>query len=149
MRRYGLILLPLVVALALPSGAHASAPPPPPPPPPTVSPPPAPPTPVPTVAPTVIAPQPVIDVSLSSSKVSRGQTQKVDVAGSTDDVVMVTIHYKSGKPVIYKATIGSTGKLTKSWKVPKSAPVGKATVKVAVQSDGTAVAKSFSFQVVK
>jgi hypothetical protein len=149
-RRVVVVLLVIALGLALGTGVSLASPlPPPPPPPPTLIPPPAPPTPVPTVAPTVVAPQPVVDVHLEASKVTRGQTQKLDVAASTDDVVMVTIQYKSGKPLIYRAKVGSTGKLSKTWKVPKSAPVGKATVKVVVDSGGTTVSKNFSFQVTK
>jgi predicted dinucleotide-binding enzyme len=94
-----------------------------------------------------LAPQPVVDVRLATTKVSRGKTEKINIAASTDDVVVVTIRYRSGKPLVIKAKVGSSGTLVKTWTVPKSAPVGKASVKVVVESDGTQISKSFTFQV--
>jgi hypothetical protein len=110
--------------------------PPPPPPPPgchTCPGPPPPPTPVPTLAATVVAPVAVVDVHLSTSKVSRGHTARIDVNASTDDLVTVLVRYHKGKSYTYKSKVGSNGSTSKKWKVPKSAPVGKATVMVTVQ----------------
>lgn len=108
---------------------------PPPPPPPGCKPcgvPPSPPTPVPTLAPTVVPTEAVVDVHLASTKVSRGHEEKVNVAASTDDQVAIEVRYRTGKPKLYRATVGSTGTAVTTWKIPRTAPVGKGSIKISV-----------------
>lgn len=152
----------LIIALAVStvgwvqfaSSAYAGpgvAPPPPPPPPNCKScpGPPPPPTQVPTPVPTVVAPQPVVDVKLETPKVSRGHAAKVTVDASTDDRVTVVVHYHRRKAATYHAKIGSSGTLVKSWKIPKTAPVGKAAVVVTVSGGAAKVSRKFVLFVTK
>lgn len=147
--RSAALLLAAVLSLVSGSVAFASsgaAPPPPPPPPDCKScpGPPPPPTPVPTPAPTIVAPQPVVDVKLDTPKVPRGHAVKVGINASTDDAVTLIVHYRHAKPARYHATIGSSGRLTKSWKVPKSVAPGKVVIVVTVRGDGARVSKELS-----
>jgi hypothetical protein len=131
--------------------ASAAALPPPPPPPPgcqSCNPPPPPPTPVPTVAPTAVPPQPVVDVHVASVKISRGQTQEVSIDASTNDSVTVTIQFKTGKPITYRTKIGSSGMLVKKFTIPRSAPIGKAQIKVSVKG-AASFSKTIPFVVTK
>lgn len=151
MRKLVAVVLATVIFLMSAAGALASTPPPPPAPPncPTCGGPPPPPTPVPTVAPTAVAPQSVVDVHLTTTRIPRGHEIRLQVDASTDDVVTVSIRFKSGKPILYQGKIGSSGTLVKTWKVPKSAPLGKASVAITVAGKTDKYAKSLDFQVVR
>lgn len=112
-------------------------------------PPPAP-TPIPTLAPTVIAPDThAVAVEISPTKVHRGGQTQVSVTASTDDKVTMTLRYSHGKATVYRTSIGKSGKLSKRWKIPKSAPVGKAGIKVDVVGDGKPFSATVSFIVTK
>lgn len=142
-------LIALSFALAAGTATAAALPPPPPPPNcPTCNPPPPPPTPVPTVAPTAVPAEPVVDVHLAAQKVSRGQTDQVSVDASTNDTVTLLIQFKSGKPITIRSKIGGSGLLVQKFKVPKSAPVGKAVVKISVKGSAN-YSKSIAFLVTK
>lgn len=142
----GCLLLPAISAYA----ATGTGIPPPPPPPGCkgCGAPPSPPTPVPTLAPTVVPTEAVVDVHLATAKVSRGHEEKVNVAASTDDQVAIEVRYRTGKPKLYRATVGSTGTAVTTWKIPKNAPVGKASIKISV-SGAEMYSKTLSFLVTK
>ncbi len=152
------IRLSMAVAVLLFSVSATSAlastnqgPPPPPPPPGCTalcSGPPPPPTPVPTVAPTEVAVQPVVDVRLDESKAMRGDTVKVAVDASTDDEVTTVVRYHQWKPKTLHSRIGSSGTLEQNWKVPKDAPLGKATIKITVADPGDVISKTLSLEIV-
>jgi hypothetical protein len=110
--------------------------------------PPPPPTPVPTVAPVTLPVVPAIDVKVSDTKVSRGDTVKVDVEASTDDEVEVVVQYHSWKPKTYKGKVGSSGSLVETLTIPRHAPLGKATVKVTVSDPATTPPQSKTFTLV-
>lgn len=112
-------------------------------------PPPAP-TPVPTLAPTVLAPQTqTVAVEISPIRVRRGQTTTVAVSATEHAKVTMVLRYSHGKPASFHSTIGSSRKLVKRWKVPKSAPTGKATVKIQVAGDGKPYNTTVAFTVTK
>jgi hypothetical protein len=97
--------------------------------------PPPPPTIVPTVAPTQIAQGPIVDVRLAPTHVSRGKTAKVAVTAEQHAKVVISVRYHREKtPHILHTTVGTSGMLVRAWKVPKSAPLGKATVTVTVST---------------
>jgi hypothetical protein len=118
------------------SSAFADPPSPPPPPPcKYCDGPPLPPTIVPTVAPTQIPQAATVDVHLAPTHVSRGKTAKIAVTAEQDAKVIITVQYHGQKKRSSVHTqIGDTGMLVKAWKVPKSAPLGKAKVTVAVST---------------
>jgi hypothetical protein len=92
--------------------------------------------------------QPVVDVHVSDTKVSRGQTQEISVDASTNDNVTVLIQFKSGKPITYRSRIGSSGTLVKKFKIPRSAPLGKAEIRIYVKGSAT-FSKTVDFLVTK
>ena len=155
MIRHASALVLALTSLWLAAGnAQASAlpgPPGPPPPPPCApcAGPPPPPTPVPTVAPTVVPVQPVVAVKLSDNKVSRGDTVKLAVDASTDDQVEIDVQYHKWKPKVYKSKVGSSGTIVQSWKIPKHAPIGKATVKVTVTGSTDTLTKTLDLEVTR
>lgn len=133
--------------------AHAGSSPPPPPTPPPCNwcggPPPAP-TPVPTLAPIVVAPDThSVAVEISPTKVRRGGRTQVAVMAKADDRVTMAFQYVHGKPSAYRATIGRSGKLVKRWNVAKTAPIGKATIRIHVTGDGKEYKTLVSFSVTK
>lgn len=99
--------------------------------------PPVPPTPVPTLGESTVPVEHVVSVELSPLHVKRGGTTKATVAASTSDKVTMVVHYHTGRPVTYRAIVGSSGKLVKQWKVPRNAPLGKASVKITVAGTGS------------
>jgi hypothetical protein len=78
----------------------------------------------------------VVSVELKPLHVKRGGTTRASVTADTDDKVTLVVHYHRGKQVTYRATIGPSGKLVKRWRVPRKAPLGKASVKVTVDGTG-------------
>ena len=130
------------VLLLIAGGAlvHASGQPPPPPGTPVCTycaGPPPPPTPVPTLAPTAV-PQPVVvAVKLSPVHVRRGHAVKLTVTASSGDQVTALVQYGHAKPVTFHGKVDSSGAYSKTWKVPKTAPLGKATLKVSVKNSVT------------
>jgi hypothetical protein len=100
------------------------------------------------VAPTAVPAVPVVDVHVAESKVSRGQTQEVSVDASTNDTVLVQVQFKGGKPITYRSKIGSSGTLVKKFKIPRSAPLGKAQIKVSVKGSAS-YSKTIDFLVTK
>ena len=60
-----------------------------------------------------------------------------------------TVRYYHARPVKYRTTVGRTGKLVKQWSVAKTAPVGKATVKIIIADDRRPYSGLVSFTVVK
>jgi hypothetical protein len=98
--------------------------------------PPVPPTPVSTLSPGTVPLAHTVSVELAPLHVKRGETAKASVTASATAHVSLVVHYHRGKPVTYRATIGTSGKLVKEWRVPKKAPLGKATVKVTVDGTG-------------
>lgn len=147
------MVLSLLIGLASPALATSlSALPPPPPPPPgcnVCAGPPPPPTPVPTLAQTAVAPQPVVDIKLGADHVSRGHLVRLNVDASTDDEVTVVVHYRKGKPVTYRARVGSDGTATRSWKIPPTALIGKVVIDVTVQGPVDRYARTLSFTVTR
>lgn len=153
--RFRLVLstaLAAFLAVMSVGGTRAGAPPPPPPTPICtwcLGPPPAP-TPVPTLAPTVVAPvMTAVSVEVSPVHVKRGQSAKVQVSASKAAKVTIMVRYHSGKPATYRATTDGAGKLVKTWRVPKSAPLGKARVQIDVAGEGKPYSTTVSITVVK
>jgi hypothetical protein len=132
----GALLLTATCLAAVPSAFAGNSPPPPPPTPNcgSCSGPPPPPTRVPTLAPTSV-PQPtvVVSISLSPVRVRRGKAIKLSVMASAGNAVTASIQYRRGKPVTYRGKVDAGGQYMKAWTVPKTAPLGKAQVKVAIQ----------------
>jgi hypothetical protein len=77
-----------------------------------------------------------VSVELTPLHVKRGGTTRASITAGSNDKVTLVVQYHRSKPVTYRATIGSSGKLVKRWKVPRRAPLGKATVKVTVDGAG-------------
>lgn len=61
----------------------------------------------------------------------------------------MAVRYNRAKPITYRATIGKSGKLVKQWKVSRSAPLGKATVKIGIAGEPKPYTALVSFTVVK
>lgn len=142
----------LAGALTLPVVSSVGAALPPPPPPPSChvcSGPPPPPTLVPTVAPTLVPMQQSVVVRLSPTHVGRGHPTKVQVTASTNDDVTEVVHFREGKSATYRARVGASGTLTNSYKVPDTAPLGKAVLTVTVREEEKTIVESVSFQVIK
>lgn len=98
--------------------------------------PPVPPTPVATLAQGQVPVAHTVSVELAPTRIKRGAMAKASVSADADDKVVLVIHYHKGKPTTYRATVGTSGKLVKTWRVPKTAPLGKASVKVTVNGSG-------------
>lgn len=109
--------------------------------------PPFPPTPVPTVAPTQVVVQQVVSVRLATSRVRRGHTGRLSVDASTGDKVLVTIHYRRGKPQVIRGAVGDSGSFTARWTVPGRAPLGRASAAVTVTGSTDHLTKSIAFTV--
>jgi hypothetical protein len=73
-----------------------------------------------------------IAVEVTPVKVHRGGVTKAAITASPADKVTVVVHYKSGKPSTYKLTVGASGKVVKAWKIPRGAPVGKASIAITI-----------------
>ncbi len=144
----GAILLQLIAASAAQAGPSEPPPPPPPPGCKSCGGPPPPPTPVPTIPPTVSPAVVSVAVHLSPIRVRRGQQAKLTVTATSDDKVTVVVRYRHGKPVTFHGKVNSSGTYTKSWKIPKSAPLGKGTLHVTVKSNVNPYSGSVSFVVV-
>jgi hypothetical protein len=105
--------------------------------------------PVPTIAETEVTPSNVISVKLSPTHLQRGQTATLRVSAGAQDDVTAIVQYRDTKPATYKAQIGDSGTLTKTWKVPQYAGVGKAQIKVTVDDPDGPYTTTLSFEVVK
>jgi hypothetical protein len=77
-----------------------------------------------------------VSVELAPTHIKRGGTTKASVTAGADARVAFVVHYHSGKLTTYHAKVGESGKLTRHWRVPKTAPLGKGTVKITVQGAG-------------
>jgi hypothetical protein len=97
------------------------------------------------VSPKVIS----VSVQLSSGKVRRGQTLKLTITGPSGEAVTVALQYWHARPLTYHAKLGSNGSYARAWKIPRNAPLGKSTVKVALKSGDTPQSYSVSFVVTK
>lgn len=111
--------------------------------------PPPPPTPVPTLAPAVSPPVVGVAIHLSAGHVRRGRMEKLTVTGPSGSGVSVLVQYRHGKPSTYHGKLDGAGTYVKTWKVPRSAPLGKSTVKVTVTGSDKPQQVSVSFTVVK
>jgi hypothetical protein len=149
----GALLGALLLQLIPPSGVRASTTNPPPPPTPpgckSCGGPPPPPTPVPTIPPTVSPSVVSVAVRMSPSRVRRGQQARLTVTASVDNAVTVVVRYRRGKPVTYHGKISGTGTYVKSWKIPKAAPLGKATLQVTVKGVPDPYRGTIPFEVIK
>ena len=149
----GVLLGALLLQLISPSGVRAGTTNPPPPPTPpgcnSCGGPPPPPTPVPTIPATVSPSVVSVAVRLSPSRIRRGQQARLTVAAAVANPVTAVVRYRHGKPVTYHGKIGSSGTYVKSWKIPKSAPLGKATLQVTVKSVVNPYSGTIPFEVVK
>jgi hypothetical protein len=143
----GVVLVSLLIA----PNARAGPPPPPPPSPGcrVCSGPPPPPTPVATLAPTVVPHQQVVSVTLSPTHVKRGHRAKLAIKAAHNDRVTMVLRYRVGKPATYRARIGGSGTLVRRWRVPQSAPTGKASVRIRVTGNSTNYGTTVAFAVVK
>jgi hypothetical protein len=150
----------LVAALVLfaqaPNAFGSPGPGQPPPPPPTPSKcgpcggPPPPPTPIPTAPPKIVpTPAPVVSAHLSPIRVARGHSAKLSVVAIPGADVVSVVQYHKGKPVTYRGTVGSDGVYTRSLKVPKNAPLGKANVQVTVKGMQQPYSAAFTLTVTK
>lgn len=79
----------------------------------------------------------------------RGKIAKISVEASTNDSVTLQIYYRHRKPVTWHGKIGGKGKLTRSWTVPKKAPVGVTVVKVTVDGPDGKVQKLVLLHIVR
>jgi hypothetical protein len=101
--------------------------------------PPPPPTPVATVGPTLLPALPAVDVHLAPTHVSRGHTAKIEVSAQQSAAVTIAVMYRGWKKSrVSHSKVGVTGTLVKTWKVPKSAPLGDAQIKVMVSGQSQA-----------
>ncbi len=111
--------------------------------------PPPPPIPVPTLALTDVSPVSLISVKLSPTHLQRGQTATLHVVANAQDGITTVVQYRDTKPKTYKTQIGDSKSSTTTWKVPSSAGIGKAQIKVTIaNSDGT-YSTTIPFEVVK
>jgi hypothetical protein len=90
-----------------------------------------------------------VSVELAPLHVRRGGKAKASVSAAPDAKVALVVHYHRGKPVTFRATVGDSGKLVKQWRVPKTAPLGKAAVKVTVDGDGDPYVTTVTLTVVR
>jgi hypothetical protein len=86
---------------------------------------------------------------MSPSRIRRGQQARLTVTAAVDNLVTVVVRYRHGKPVTYHGKIGGSGTYIKSWKIPKSAPLGKATLQVTVKSTLNPYIGTIPFEVIK
>jgi hypothetical protein len=86
---------------------------------------------------------------MSPSRIRRGQQARLTVRAAVDNLVTVVVRYRHGKPVTYHGKIGGSGTYIKSWKIPKSAPLGKAAVQVTVKSALNPYIGTIPFEVIK
>jgi hypothetical protein len=86
---------------------------------------------------------------MSPNRVRRGQQARLTVTAAVDSPVTAVVRYHHAKPVTYHGKIGASGAYIKSWKVPKSAPLGKATLQVTVKSALNLYSGTIPFEVIK
>lgn len=111
--------------------------------------PPPPPAPVPTIAPTEVATGSVISVKLSPTHLQRGQTATLRITAGAQDDVTTVLQYRDIKAKTSKTQIGDSKVLLKTWKVPTSAGIGKAQIKITVDDPDGQYSTTISFEVVK
>jgi hypothetical protein len=90
-----------------------------------------------------------VAVQIAPTKVHRGGQTRVSITASPNDKVTMVVRYFHARPVTYHAGIGPSGRLIKQWKVARSAPVGKATVRIAISGDQQPYSGVLTFTVVK
>ena len=147
--RLASVLALLGMALATPSAMASSITPPAPPSCSWCDGPPPPPIPVPTIAPTEVAPSSVISVKLSPTHLQRGQSATLRITAGAQDDVTTVVQYRDSKARTFKSQIGDSKTLTKVWKVPSSAGIGKAQLKITVDDPDGPYTTTISFEVVK
>jgi hypothetical protein len=96
------------------------------------------------LAPPTPAP-PTVSIRFAPLHVHRGQAAKLVVSAkeNSGSVVVAVVRYARGKPVTYKGKVDGSGTYAKTWKVPTSAPLGKATVRIEVQGAGAPATVEF------
>jgi hypothetical protein len=90
-----------------------------------------------------------VAVEMTPTKVHRGGETQVSITGATDAHVTMVVRYSHGKPTTYRASIGHSGKYLKKWKVSRTAPLGKASVKITIAVTDKPYTAVVSFTVVK
>lgn len=111
--------------------------------------PPPPPEAIPTIAPTEVAPVSVISVKMSPTHLQRGQAATLSISADVKDSVTTVLQYRDGKAKTSKGQVGSSRTLTKVWKVPTTAVIGKGQVRVTVSDPAGVYSTTISFQVVR
>jgi hypothetical protein len=104
---------------------------------------------VPTIAPTEVVPISVISVKLSPTHLQRGQAATLRISADAQDNVTTVVQYRDTKAKTFKAEIGDSKMLTKVWKVPSSAGIGKAQLKITVDDPNGSYTTTISFEIVK
>jgi hypothetical protein len=90
-----------------------------------------------------------VEVRLSPTRLRRGQTATLTVTAASDDQVTAVVRYHRGRPTTYQGKVSSSGTYVKSWKVPKTAPLGQASLGVTVKSDANPYSGTVTFEVTK
>lgn len=147
-RLAGLLAL-LALALSAPAVQASSIVPPPPPNCAWCDGPPPPPAVVPTVAPTDVAPISLISVKLSPTHLQHGQSTTLRISADAQDDVTIVVQYRDLKAKTYHTQIGDSKSLSRSWKVPEDAGVGKSQIKVTVDDPNGSYSTTINFEVVK
>jgi hypothetical protein len=105
---------------------------------------------VPTAGPGTL-PNPTVVVALSvrvePSHVHRGHALKLLVTSHKGDVVRAIVRYKHDKPTTLTGKVPDSGTLTKAWKVPQSAALGRGTVAVTIKGSSKPYKVTLSFTV--
>lgn len=90
-----------------------------------------------------------IVLEIAPTTVHRGSQAKVTITASANDKVTMVVRYYHARTVTYRAGIGQSGKLIKQWRVSRSAPLGKASVKIAISGEAHPYKGVLKFTVVK
>jgi hypothetical protein len=88
-------------------------------------------------------------VKLSPTHLQRGQAATLRITAAAQDDVTTVVQYRDAKAKTYKAQIGDSKTLTKVWKVPSYAGIGKAQLKITVDDPDGSYTTTISFEVVK
>ena len=111
--------------------------------------PPPPPEAIPTIAPTEVTPVSVISVKMSPTRLQRGEATILRISADVKDSVTTVLQYHGGKAKTSKAQVGTSKTLTRAWKIPTTAVVGKGQVRVTVSDPAGVYTTTISFEVVK
>jgi hypothetical protein len=90
-----------------------------------------------------------VAVEISPTRVHRGGQTQVTVSGAPDVHVTIVVRYSQGKAITYRSSVGHSGKYLKKWTVSKTAPLGKARVKITLTGIEKPYTAVVSFTVVK